>query len=461
MTLPALDLELSSASPPPDGAIAPPNGDGTAEPAPASDAAAAKSSGSEAAPAKPPAASLVSIAIKSKSGGSTKAGDLTRLFELAHRQPRPSIAPSDMSPVEAAPTPGFESAAQPIPAAFSSIETPIAQVESEPGPLETAPAPVAFEAAHPVEPAAVLEAIEPSFPLMLAPPAAPPVEDAAPAATAPDPAPAAEAAIDAVPDWLRTAPEPLETPEPLKVAFVPADEIGAAHTPDAAPADDQPVAASASVAEPMPAPVEMPAAAEPPPVVVALAEPPAVVASAEPLPVAVPPVEPPPVALAPVEAPRVPVSATPPAPVFKELVDYWRSLRSGDDHPAAEAINRDLVTQRWPGTLLIAYTPASQDPRGELRPGGVTRLGTAAAETQSVVDAGSQATEWMLEVARTALINDEPVEEQQRLATVTGVAGFRMVALPLGPQKGLANAVLCVLAPNPGAPRFGKRRTWL
>jgi len=150
-----------------------------------------------------------------------------------------------------------------------------------------------------------------------------------------------------------------------------------------------------------------------------------------------------------------------PAAKFTDLADYWRSLRVGEDHPAIEAVDHALVTERWPGSLLIAYTPASQDPRAELRPGRVTRLGTACAETQNVVDAGSHSTEWMLEVARTALVNDDPVEEQQRLATLKGVAGFRMVALPLGPPKGLANAVLCTLLPSSSAPRFGKRRTWL
>ena len=162
---------------------------------------------------------------------------------------------------------------------------------------------------------------------------------------------------------------------------------------------------------------------------------------------------------APLTAPMRP--AAPATTKFVELAEYWRSLRSGDDHPAAESIDHDFVTMRWPGSLLIAYTPASQDPRGEPRPGRVTRLGTASAEIQNAIDAGSHSTEWMLEVARTALVNDEPVEEQQRLATLTGDASFRMVALPLGPPKGPANAVLCRLLPSPGAPRFGKRRIWL
>ncbi len=58
-------------------------------------------------------------------------------------------------------------------------------------------------------------------------------------------------------------------------------------------------------------------------------------------------------------------------------------------------------------------------------------------------------------------VSDEPLEELQRLATCTGAAGFRLVALPLGPTNGLANAVLCAMVPNSAAPRFGKRRAWL
>ena len=382
MTLPAVDTAPSSASPLPDGAIAPPSGDGTPEAAATPESPATKSPASDAAPAKPPAASLISIATKGKSSGPAKTGDLTRFFELARRPPAPTTT---SEPPPAAPTPAPIADVEVVPSSVagvsSAIETPVVEtpLALAPAPLETA---VAFEpetvtpSAEPLIAPPV--AVEPSFPLMLAPP--PVVADAD------------EPMLDAivVPDWVKAVSTVEDTPP---------SEAAAAPKVPLSPMEETP-----------------PTAATP---------------------------------------------AAPRAPVFKELVDYWRSLRHGDDNPAPESIDRDLVIERWPGSLLMTYMPASQDPRGELRPSRVTRLGTACAEAQSVAEVGSQSTEWMLEVARTALVNDEPVEEQQRLETLTGVAGFRMVALPLGASKALPSAVLCILAPSPGAPRFGKRRLWL
>jgi hypothetical protein len=376
MPMPAFDMERGSTSLP-DGNPAPPSGDEATAVVPpeSAEATAAKPANGGTLPAKPPAASLISIAGKAKPA-SSKAGDLTRLFDLARRQ-------------------GSSASVEPP---SSSAPAPIAEVSSE---LEPGPE------SSPIEPVGFVERpmdLEPAF-----------------AASA----------------------EPDPTAEPLTLSHIVAEDVvadGTEHLPVApAPADHG--SASLEFSEPTPDVVEPAAIATPA------------------VPMGLP---------APLPAfSRAPEWASPPppsaaaVPKFAELADYWRSLRSGDDHPAAEAIDHDLVSKRWPGSLLIAYTPASQDPRGEPRPGRVTRLGVACAETQKAVDAGSHSTEWMLEVARAALINDEPVEEQQRLATLTGDASFRMVALPLGPPKRLANAVLCRLLPSPGAPRFGKRRTWL
>ena len=438
MTLPAGGMTQSPTSPLPDGAIAPPSGIGAPEAAGTPETPPAKSPASDPSPAKPPAASLVSIATKGKSSGPAKAGDLTRFFELARRQASPAApAAGPIAEAEA------EAAPSPVAAVPSPIETPVAEtpvmetraVEPPLAPLETAVALEPETVAPSVEPV-IAPAVtgEPSFPLMIAPP--PVVTDAdAPMLVhvEPDPAPSVEPEPIVVPDWVKAVSTvedtaPSETAEPLKVALSPMDET----PPPAAMLDTaraQTETAPAAFIEP------------PPPLKESAPEPLIAVASVVPV--------------------AAPTPAAPRAPIFKELVDYWRSLRQGDDNPAAESIDRDLVIERWPGSLLMTYTPAAQDPRGELRPSRVTRLGNACTEAQSVAEVGSQSTEWMLEVARTALVNDEPVEEQQRLETLTGVAGFRMVALPLGPSKALPNAVLCILTPGPGAPRFGKRRIWL
>jgi len=443
MTFTALDTEQGSPSQPPEGAVAPPGCDAPAEataPSEAHETVTEKSPGTDAPHAKAPAASLTSIAVKHKPAAPAKVGDLTRFFELAHRQPLAAAASEPPHPetvqasvIEAETAPVAEAPSPP------SVDVPIA-AEPEPALPEITPEPIPAE---PSASAASEASLEVNFPLLLAPPlAAEDVAVAEPAVPAPTllaDAPVAEAAWSTTP----TAAEhdfSSEEIEPLRVVFVPMEE--ASPRAEAQERRDQEPkvlpAPAAFVAELAPPPVELAHTAD--------AAPPAPMApieatSVEPLP--------------------VPMPATPPVPAFKELADYWRSLRNGADHPAAEVIDRELVTERWPGTLLIAYTPPSHDPRGELRPGRVTRLGSACAETQNVADAGSQSTEWMLEVARTALVNDEPVEEQQRLSTLTGVAGFRMVALPLGAPKGLASAVLCTLLPCPSAPRFGKRRIWL
>jgi hypothetical protein len=395
---------------------------------------------------------LASIAVQDKLAVSGKAGDLTPFFELARRQAlAPSAAPLiEPPPAEPAVPELVESAPEPMPSASAPIEMPVAELSPDPAPLQASSELAPTEPVGSIEPMSDM-ALEPwsetDVPLLLAPP----IAKEFPEATLPasnEMAPAVEPLFSAL--------EASDFTESLAriEALTAKETTSAPQTPEPATPAVEPTEStslSLEIAEPAPGVVEPPAIPAPAVEVEAAAP-----AAPEPPPA----VEPAPaVALAPVEP--LPVPTPPAAPEFTELADYWRSLLGGEDHPTLDSIDRDLVTERWPGSLLIAYTPASQDPRGELRPGRVTRLGTACAATQSAVDAGSHSTEWMLEVARAALVNDEPVEEQQRLATLTGVAGFRMVALPLGPSNGLASAVLCTLLPSAVAPRFGKRRTWL
>src|SRR5690242_3150079 len=100
MVLPAFDMESSSTSSSPDGTAAPPSGEDAATALPAGPA---KAPTAETAPTKPPPASLVSIRVKYKPAAPVKAGDLTRLFELARRQSVTPAAPSEPSPSEPAP----------------------------------------------------------------------------------------------------------------------------------------------------------------------------------------------------------------------------------------------------------------------------------------------------------------------------------------------------------------------
>jgi len=430
MVMPAFDMESSSTSSSPDGTVAPPNSEDSATASPATrEAGPAKATTGATAPTKPPPASLVSIPVKNRPAASSiKAGDLTRLFELARRQTVTPATPSEPSPSEPSPlaaaTTEVAPAAEPVVSFLDASESLLPEIATEPpveavSPIEPPRISATTLAETPTEEtSAEIDALE--RPLDIAPSEADVEANAV----------AAKGSVPASPHAVALAEQPEPASAPPKFATqAPNEETSAEIEALKRPLDVAPSEAEVEAKildEP-----EAPRLTEPP-------HPVAPAARSEPI------------------GPRIS-----PAAKFTELADYWRSLRVGEDHPATEAVDHALVTERWPGSLLIAYTPAAQDPRGELRPGRVTRLGTACAETQNVVDAGSHATEWMLEAARTALINDEPVEEQQRLATLKGVAGFRMVALPLGPPKGLPNAILCALLPSPGAPRFGKRRTWL
>jgi len=162
---------------------------------------------------------------------------------------------------------------------------------------------------------------------------------------------------------------------------------------------------------------------------------------------------------APAELPEPP--AVPSIPDLKDLPGYWRFLRGGAEFPSSDALDRDVVAARWPGSLLIAFMRNAQDPRSEPSLARVTRLGVTNADTENAVDYAPYATEWMLDLGRAALSACEPIEELQRLPTRAGASGFRLIALPLGPLNGDPDSVLCQLMPDTAAPRFGKKRHWL
>jgi len=297
---------------------------------------------------------------------------------------------------------------------------------------------------------------------------APVIEAKRPLAPPPAPEPAIEteplvtAELDAEPEFLTPAPEPvIELTQ--RVEAEPETAIEPPAPVDAAVETE-------AFAEPAPA-FEPEPMAEPEPIVEPEITPVEDLAPA-PMPVWTPPApkaeEPPP---EPVRAPLVEreeiaaaisdVEPAPTVPVFTDLPGYWRHLRGSAEFPTAEALDRDVVAARWPGSLLIAFMRNAQDPRSEPSLARVTRLGIASADAENAVDYAPYATEWMLDLGRAALEACEPIEELQRLPTRAGASGFRLIALPLGPLNGDPDSVLCQLAPDTAAPRFGKKRNWL
>ena len=343
---------------------------------------------------KPPPASLSTISVKGKAAGSRKTGDLTRLFELAHKA-------SDLG------QPGGEIEVLGVPAAADDVLAAPAVAEAEP------PAPAALELASTVS-------AEPDAPLTLSLLATPEPESVPPVAAE---------ALDL-------------PPPPVPSAIAPGAEILPPAGNAAAPAPLPQETRAASEREPLPrwfleaiTPTTSAAVAAPTP------EP---VEKAAPAP----------------EASPEPAPTVAPLPQFSALVDYWRFLRGSHEFPAASQVERSLVSERWPSSILLAFA-SMPGGRGEPELAQVTRLGRACADAESAVDYSPYATRWMLELGRAALRAAEPVEEIARLSTASGSRGFRLVALPLGPVDADPDSVLCELAPTANAPRFGKRRVWL
>jgi len=143
MIMRAFDMESGSTSASPDGTAAPLSGEDAASALPTGPAVGpAKATTGEAAPTKPPPASLVSIPVKSKPAGTIKAGDLTRLFELSRRQTVTPAAPIEPSLSEPS-----------TPAGATTLIAPTAFLDaSEALPQEIATEPP-VEVASPIEPA--------------------------------------------------------------------------------------------------------------------------------------------------------------------------------------------------------------------------------------------------------------------------------------------------------------------
>jgi len=360
---------------------------------------------------KPPPASLSMISVKGKVPPPRKNGDLTRLFELSRGPKEPAPAQGEvvalaLPPERAEETPPPPSS-QPAPSAFVALDLASAI------PADTAePLTLSLDTLVDAQGSVTVAAEEFERSQQRAPkPAEPGAEiaslavHATAAATLPEETqPTAEGCF--LPRWVVDAVTP---PAPVETSPEPAPE-------------PEPALAEAAIPLPEPVAVPEPVVAEP----------------------------------APAEAP----AAVPP-PEFEAIVDYWRYLRGSSEFPTASQVDRTMVSERWPSSLLLAFTSMSSDPRAEPELAQVMRLGCASADAESAVDYSPYATRWMLELGRAALRAAEPVEELARLSTASGSRGFRLVALPLGPAGADPDTVLCELAPTSDAPRFGKRRVWL
>jgi hypothetical protein len=135
---------------------------------------------------------------------------------------------------------------------------------------------------------------------------------------------------------------------------------------------------------------------------------------------AAPPADPPP--------PSRPKSDEPP-PRAEEIVLYWERLRRGRALPPLGELDRALVADAWPDSLIVVF---DQDalPR-------ISRLGA----TDGAIEYTPMVTDWILTRARQAARRGTKLDEVQSFPLEGESARYRLFLLPFGPGE----SVLCHL----------------
>jgi hypothetical protein len=131
---------------------------------------------------------------------------------------------------------------------------------------------------------------------------------------------------------------------------------------------------------------------------------------------------------------RPPASAEPP-PRSEEIVVYWERVRRGRPLPPLADIDRSLVANAWPDSLIVLF---DQDPAAMPR---ISRLGESAGE----IEYTPMVTDWILSRARHAAKRAARHDETQSFPIEGDVPRYRLFLLPLGSQSGGSEAVLCHL----------------
>jgi hypothetical protein len=118
------------------------------------------------------------------------------------------------------------------------------------------------------------------------------------------------------------------------------------------------------------------------------------------------------------------------APGADDMIDYWDGLRGGRDLPPLEDLDRVLVAERWPNSVLLSF--AAGVPR-------MTRLG----ESSDDVEFTGMVTDWLLSHGRQSAKRLEPVDEEHHFPATGGRARYRLLLLPLGRSGTPCEQVLC------------------
>ena len=134
---------------------------------------------------------------------------------------------------------------------------------------------------------------------------------------------------------------------------------------------------------------------------------------------------------------RPPAAAvvTEPPPRAEEIVVYWERLRRGRPFPPLADIDRGVVANGWPDSLIVLFeSDHSAMPR-------ISRLGA----TDGAIEYTPMVTDWILTRARQAASRATRLDEVQSFPMEDELPRYRLFLLPLGVGNGASDGVLCHL----------------
>jgi len=133
-------------------------------------------------------------------------------------------------------------------------------------------------------------------------------------------------------------------------------------------------------------------------------------------------------------------------PRYWDFVDYWDKLRHGYRMPTLSMLDRSLVAECWPDSLIVSY-PENNEAMPQ-----IARLSRATGE----IEYTPLVTDWIISCARETVRYGEAMEDEQEFPYSRGMAGYRLLLLPFATDEGKGEFVLCHLcrAENPALARI-------
>jgi hypothetical protein len=123
-------------------------------------------------------------------------------------------------------------------------------------------------------------------------------------------------------------------------------------------------------------------------------------------------------------------------PEYWEFIDYWNRLRRDRPLPALTLLDRELVADSWPDSLMVTY-PTIDAPMPQ-----IARL----SKTTGEIEYTPMVTDWIISCARQVARYGEAMEDEQEFPLAGGATGYRLLLLPFAGAQGESDHVLCHLS---------------